>query len=160
MSNYFQPWRRKFGVLTLVIACVMMAGWIKSYDADYLVSYRQTTFISVSGGLILEQPVQRTSIQDRDFLFLSRSLQKYPYLREGWERSAQGEKWCRQFAGFVVAEGDVSMGTTAGAVAIETNRFYRIPYWSLAIPLALLSAYLLLRKPLRRTQETKSEAAV
>src|SRR5262249_50446664 len=29
MSSYFKPLRRKIGVLTLVMACVLMVGWIR-----------------------------------------------------------------------------------------------------------------------------------
>jgi len=30
MVGYFKPGRRKIGVLTLVMACVLMAGWVRS----------------------------------------------------------------------------------------------------------------------------------
>ena len=30
MGNYFKPWRRKIGVVTLVMALVFMAGWLRS----------------------------------------------------------------------------------------------------------------------------------
>jgi len=30
MGGFFKPMRRKFGVLTLVMACVFMAGWVKA----------------------------------------------------------------------------------------------------------------------------------
>src|SRR4051794_20138993 len=29
--DYFKPWRRKIGVLTLVITCVFMTGWMRSF---------------------------------------------------------------------------------------------------------------------------------
>lgn len=30
MREFFKPWRRKLGVLVLVLACVLMAGWARS----------------------------------------------------------------------------------------------------------------------------------
>ena len=30
MGEYFKPYRRKFGILTLMIACKFMAGWVRS----------------------------------------------------------------------------------------------------------------------------------
>ena len=30
MGDYFKPWRRKIGVLTLVMACVFMGAWVRS----------------------------------------------------------------------------------------------------------------------------------
>ena len=35
MGEFFSGWRRKIGVVTLVTACVLMAGWIRSLrDGD------------------------------------------------------------------------------------------------------------------------------
>ena len=35
MGGYFKPWWRKMGVLTLVMACMFAAGWVRSiYVAD------------------------------------------------------------------------------------------------------------------------------
>jgi hypothetical protein len=31
MATYFKPWRRKIGVMTLMMACVFMAAWLRSY---------------------------------------------------------------------------------------------------------------------------------
>ena len=37
MGGYFKPWRRKIGVVTLVMACVLMAGWVRSLTvADHI----------------------------------------------------------------------------------------------------------------------------
>lgn len=34
MSEYFKPWRRKIGVLTLLIASMFTAGWIRSSTVE------------------------------------------------------------------------------------------------------------------------------
>lgn len=34
MPTYFKPLRRKIGVLTLLLACVLAAGWVRSYIDD------------------------------------------------------------------------------------------------------------------------------
>ena len=31
MREFFQGWRRKVGVVTLVMACVLTAGWVRSF---------------------------------------------------------------------------------------------------------------------------------
>ena len=31
MLNFFKPWRRKAGCVTLVMACVLMVGWVRSF---------------------------------------------------------------------------------------------------------------------------------
>ena len=33
MGEFFKPWRRKLGIVTLVLACVFMGGWVRSYSA-------------------------------------------------------------------------------------------------------------------------------
>ena len=33
MVAYFKGWRRKVGCVTLVLACVIVAGWVRSYKA-------------------------------------------------------------------------------------------------------------------------------
>ena len=30
MGNFFRGWRRKLGVVTLLLACVAMGGWVRS----------------------------------------------------------------------------------------------------------------------------------
>jgi len=39
MGSYFKPWRRKFGVVTLVMACVFAGGWVKT-----LTRYEEMSF--------------------------------------------------------------------------------------------------------------------
>jgi hypothetical protein len=34
MGSYFKPWRRKIGVVTLMLACVLAANWICSAFAE------------------------------------------------------------------------------------------------------------------------------
>ena len=44
MGDYFKPWRRKIGVVTLMLACVFMGGWMRSiFFLD---------FISVTGWIV------------------------------------------------------------------------------------------------------------
>ena len=34
MGDFFKPWRRKIGVLTLVMACFVAAGWVRSFVVE------------------------------------------------------------------------------------------------------------------------------
>ena len=34
MGEFFHGWRRKVGIVTLVIACVFMAGWVRSATVE------------------------------------------------------------------------------------------------------------------------------
>jgi hypothetical protein len=44
MSEFFHGWRRKVGVATLVMACLLSLIWVRSYFAD------DTLTIAASGG--------------------------------------------------------------------------------------------------------------
>src|SRR6476619_2545374 len=51
MGTYFKPLRRKLGVLTLVMALLFMAGWIRSYCRQDTIDFcpRQSLFCVASG---------------------------------------------------------------------------------------------------------------
>ncbi len=40
MGDYFKPWRRKLGVVTLAVACVLAAGWVRSLHSDDVLNLR------------------------------------------------------------------------------------------------------------------------
>ena len=107
MSEYFKPWRRKLGVLTLVFACVFAGWWVKSMFTPPLPYRLQIEF--VRNGL-------RVGIQEANLS--------------------------------VMVVGTVTMITSTGT---WFDRFgLTIPYWSITIPLTLLSAWLLLSKTRKR----------
>jgi len=157
MGEFFKGWKRKTGCVTLLMACVFMGGWVKSFDADYLVGFMQHSLNSINGGLIFERPAKQSSIQSNEFLFLSRNLKKYKFLAAPFEGPTPDDKWRRQWAGFVVAEYEVAVTLANGTVLLETNRFYRVPYWSITIPLTLISLWLLVSKPRKLNQKKISE---
>jgi len=146
MREFFKGWKRKIGVVTLVMACVLLAAWINSYESDFLVGYFQHTLISVRGGLIYEAPAQPSSQQSRNFFYLARNLKKYPILAEPFEGPTPYDKWRQQWAGFVVAEYEIAVTLPNRTVVLERNRFYRAPDWSIVLPLTILSGWLLLSK--------------
>ena len=39
MDEFFRGWRRKIGVLTLVMACVFMVGWVRSEAMFDMIAY-------------------------------------------------------------------------------------------------------------------------
>lgn len=104
MWSYFKSLRRKFGVVTLVIACVLAAGWVRSfYIFDVYTQSQETVFASDKGGFGAYTP---TSVK-------------------------------------VTAN-----GTTA--FLRELKQRWSVPYWSVVVPLTLLTTWLLLSKPRAR----------
>ena len=135
MLGFLKGWRRKVGALTLVIACVFAAGWLRSLQS------REFIFIEFEipfGGRIHAY----TSANQMDIL-LQRST--------GWYfdfgkvdpivtlNSLDGV-W---FFDVEKIEEEIVDGVLQVAPGYEL----RICFYAIVIPLTLLSAYLLLPKP-------------
>ena len=50
MGEFFRGWRRKFGLVTLALACLLMGGWIRTYFITDVVTapFGKTTLITVN----------------------------------------------------------------------------------------------------------------
>ena len=150
MPTYFKPLRRKIGVVTLVMACVLMAGWVRS------LSRCDTLFLNF--GINSRDGINRADLH-------AESTDGYIF----WAKSDDGN-----FAKPVnVFEWDVrnrdSLKGICSLCPIKsyliwltalnrdgTVRFRILPYWSLVIPLTLLSAWLLLSKPRQKPAVAKT----
>lgn len=106
MRNFFKPWRRKIGVVTLLIACVFAAGWIRSYQNFDDLKVLSHTFFSSDG--------------------------VFGELTFTIDHQVQG--------GRVVA-------------TVSASPAWQFLYSLITIPLTLLSAWLLLTKPPKKTTE-------
>lgn len=49
MREFFKPWRRKVGVVSVGLACVFMAGWVRSYQTDDQFEVFGHMFVSFEG---------------------------------------------------------------------------------------------------------------
>jgi len=114
MRDFFHGWRRKAGCVALVMACLFMAGWIRSrmFGDAFLfpVGSRQNAIVALDGAV----------------------------------------HWCAvktgpAYWGFETSDRPVD--ELADQLQTEIGFSWCVPYWSITIPLTLLSAYLILRKP-------------
>lgn len=123
MRDFFRGWRRKAGVVTLVMASVVMGMWVRSGNISDFISFpigaRQNMLFSMDGEI------------------------HWMGLTNG------GRRW--RFESFnsspVVSVDDV-VDLYTGYKKHAPKDWY-VPYWSLAIPSTLLSTYLILWKPQR-----------
>lgn len=140
MREFFRGWKRKLGVLTLVLACMFAAGWIRSRSFSEGVLHfdggrRSIAMFSHRSAIHIQQvnyqqPAARpvTTVWLRESLITEKSLSlDMPEL-----------KWRWHWGGFGVREFSSQQANLEICV---------IPYWSFVIPLTLLSAWLLLSKP-------------
>lgn len=141
MREYFRGWRRKSGMLMLVMACGVFGMWMRSYvvmeGLDIPDRQFQYAVFSANGGVnwatIAPLPIasRLPHIQ-----WSSMTPTAVPF--DVW--SMHEIKWRRRYLGFDLG------------VAMETRNnwqfdFIVIPYWFIILPLTLLSAYLILWKP-------------
>jgi hypothetical protein len=148
MGDVFHGWRRKVGVVTLLVACVFADGWGRSlWYEDWLAvitssqseHYHQRCLFSLHGKI--------SWVERQVFNALS------PYSPSvAWGTNQQNghlvaaplfgivSNWRWELGGFGYGDSPNSDGTAASSIIV-------IPYWSIVIPLILLSAWLLLKKP-------------
>ena len=156
MGELFRGWRRKFGVATLVMALVFMGGWVRSpflTDSFSVNSFwpgsgvRQGMFSS--NGVLLWIKVKDGS--DCDFGLVP-DFPAFQLPGFGSSRSNSNNallmifdrnfKWSFDSLGFGIGSNVVAANKTPGAPSIAV-RLLKVPYWSIVIPLTLISAWLL-----------------
>ena len=148
MGKFFKPLRRKVGVLTLLIACLFAAGWVRSLSTSdaILIPLTKSEFIrldSRSGRfswnnvhndqVTIPTIIWRADVivgTDEDSVFdHSHYIYEWRWL------------WGTIDVGRVHSPGD-------GRVRAK---YVILPYWFITIPLALISAFLLLSRPRQST---------
>ena len=162
MSEFLKGWRRKFGVMTLAMACVFMAEWLRgSLKCDEVklangkvrwsvrsdsIQFRNGNVVcgveSFGGYLCLfcwtlERELERNIKCSIGSTIYATDADGNPEEFSPWQEDCKIE-WRGDRVGFhfgVSRRGN------------ERYEDYWIPYWSIVIPLSLISAYLLFSKP-------------
>ncbi len=130
MREFFRGWKRKVGIVTLLLACAFAAAWVQTFSACDILILKWFSVASFENamGIILEtkRAAQRNTLiwQYTDHADIDSVL-------------SSDAEWKWQVLGF----GYVSSPTIKSAAILF------IPYWLIVVPLAVLSAYLLFSKP-------------
>ena len=139
----FKPWRRKIGVVTLVMACAMMAGWVRSiHNYDVVECFPCETIImrlnSWDGNLCyvhcITEKVTIWSSFGLSTTVVESFENDFPF-----DKQFTKTRWVWRLGRIGVA---TSMDDESDSITAVVA-----PYWLIAFPLALLSAWLLLSKP-------------
>ena len=144
MREFFHGWRRKAGLVTLVMALVFVAGWVRSLSVADEVATRinRTTLIA-------------SSLHGR--VGLGHHVGDFPRSKMPRWNSSQVDTngFERDF---------VIQWKSCGVMIIEPRGLrssptyiLTVPYCYIVIPLTLLSAYLLLGKPRQSTPKKPSD---
>ena len=156
MREFFRGWKRKVGVVTLMMACVAMVGWIRSrFVMD------EYTFINQRGSMeIFQTEPNRMVWASLEYDVKPNYGPIAPFvsnrLPPNYEASAWiGYEWKYRFLG--VGAGQVSYAQTS--MGPLTTKVVFVSFWSVVLPLTALSAYLLLSMP-RHTTPKKSREPI
>ena len=149
MCDYFRPWRRKFGVVALGLACLFEVVWVRSSDRE-----EELWCCCVDRG--------RISASWTDGHILCSLIMGQPTESVGWTS--------RYFEPIDIVMTRLSGSTTRARISVQASHFViisrrgdfyihglLIPLWSIVIPLAFLSAWLLLSKPRKSTPTKPTE---
>ena len=166
MGEFFHGWRRKLGLLTLLMACVSMVGWLRSHARFDFLSIRCLDrfqwFILSREGVTWANviPIDAAELRKRHWsagppqkYFLRyhscKSFQDSPIFIGGALRKEKNF-WFRKFLGFKAGKGQSNyLGKYFGG-------YLTVPYWSIVMPLTLISTFLLLSKTRQAEKEETS----
>ena len=143
MGEYVKPWRRKIGVLTMVMSCAFLGLWVRSLCcSDSIIiplpKYRIILFDSLRGRFYFQR-VQ----SEQNLLSKSVWTTLVPPRTErdvSIDETYNTNEWRINF-------GLLEIGRWRNSQHRQTKLSIVISYWSIVIPLTLFSAFLLLRKP-------------
>jgi hypothetical protein len=154
MGNYFKPWRRKIGVVTLVLACVFLGLRLRSLRMADTVAFLHAgsskSLRSFDGRLEWHDDLWISGNMPQPVRWQSMTLSHYQWI---WSIEKD------------TARLNVDVARQFGSSQRELVQIaFMVPYWSITIPLTMMSAWLLLSK-LRRPKvqsagEPVSEPAV
>ena len=157
MAWLFQGWRRKIGVVTLVLACAFAGAWVRSINHLDMIDINHTRKKGKpANSAIVSACGKFAIIPGTQFMIYMQTTSPPIHIKlckniTIWHFTADRVKW-------------TSMA--ANSVGIyEHNSDPRplinmIPYWICVLPFTLLSAYLLLSKPRQLTPIRTPNAAL
>jgi hypothetical protein len=153
MLTFFHGWRRKIGVLTMVMACVVSIGWIRSlvkFEAVELISNNRSFSLLFDNGRLrwFYAHGEKARVEKWDIRFLT-FFRDEPYPGKYEIR--------RKRLSFVMGDFKLITGSelqlfysdlvqSDGPEVLVNQIIAQAPYWSIVLPLTLLSAYMLLSK--------------
>lgn len=140
MGDFFKPWKRKVGLVTLLLACVFAAAWTRSlFVEDFLGNgwrswngaIEQVFYTSSAGLLVItvhDENGARTEIVDHP---------APPSVNNA------------------TAPASLPSAGTIGTAGSEEIQWW-FPYWAITIPLTIISMWLLLSRARERESVSKS----
>ena len=140
MGKFFKPWRRKIGVVMLVTACVFTGGWVRSVRTQETIQFRVSKksvyfFVSNRNWLYWKcvrelYPSQMTYPQQNGALKIP--FRSFYFVKRSTRYNQRNMLETETFEYSLVPQRSFLYG-----LKMDT---WSAPYWSIIIPLILLSA--------------------
>lgn len=146
MGQYFRGWGRKAGLAALLIACIVTVLWLCTLRGEYCYHYvwRTSDTAAIRVGIKKSQLVLDSISAGRPLFVSSGVNQAIAVWKDPVTRTlnypSQGDteiEWTHQFGGFGFGK---YLQDEPFAFHFKT---WRIPYWSVVMPLSVISAWLL-----------------
>ena len=148
--EYFKPWRRKIGCVTLVIACVVMGGWCRSmHFYNKLIfpvgAHAELLVVSTNQFVVLgfEFDEGRSSSWD---LYEYKVEDTLPLNSTAEEKACNPLSYVRNFE-WTSHWNAFWIGGNFDELPSYWLLEWSVPYWSATIPFTVISLWLFLVKP-------------
>jgi len=148
MREFFRGWRRKTGCVTLLVACLLTGGWVRSLTRHDGINYR-TGQQSDQRLISFQSAVHWCWLEGSADLHLFPTIDWYsfPHATNLMVNHPQ-RTWRWSYAGFGMHDFTYAGNATFTVLVI--------PYWSIVLPLIVLSAWLLFSKSRPQKEERSS----
>ena len=148
MREFFRGWRRKCAVVTLLMACVFAAAWVRSLSTSdaILIPRTKSEFIRLDSrsGRFSWNKVYNAQVTIPKIIWRADAI--VPTDEDVvFDHSHYIYEW-RWLWGTI----DVGRVHSPGDGRVRA-KYVILPYWFITIPLALISAFLLLSRPRQST---------
>lgn len=138
MQKFFRGWKRKLGVVTLILACVFAAGWVRSLividEMSFYIAGRDHGFGSALG-LIAWRSIDNHA-QNPSIRWITETIKGSGHTAESLVTQFESSFYLQK--------------------SLHPTQFIAT-YWSIVVPLTFLSAWLLLSKPPATNPKPASE---
>jgi len=152
MGEFFSGWKRKVGVLTLVMACVLAMAWLTCLTNPNLINRQFDRMIPYSGGgVTLFTDGNRISLVKGELITTIDEVVTIDHSSHSTTFHASDQDASQDDDRSTV--GVSQMTVPVRLVNLNLTSVIVIPFWSIVAPLILVSVLLLLTKPRKSTEK-------
>ncbi len=155
MREFFKGWRRKTGLVTLVLACMVMGIWLRSRLVVDQITFARGNALQIlnsDNGTFVWLAIEMTADEIRAIRFVWQSgpTKSFDKVEQSEDDTKLVREW--KFCGFSFGEGPFA--TNGQSLRLK---YLGIFYSSITIPLAVISAWIILtplkKQVIRRTSD-------